>query len=551
MSKRLSQVLAILIGGGLLVSAFAAVAASLIQRESVAWSRAADAERIRRERLRVELTKVGPLFAQASSAPSAADLAAADSAIAAELPKIHPLTGSGDLVGAAANRLTATVRARLAAVEAREKARAEIHSSAMGVLAATAALGDAVSSLRRPGLEEQTADAARSLARIDEIARAESGLDAAALDQADRALGHTFALLSRMNDSNDVHAAVAIRKALARLRQSAAGDGGPAKDQGEIGQALAEAMRALSMASLAPAPGPGAAMGRIGALAVAILAVSALGTILVCLLGGAVGRKLRLEIAALEGMHERGVSRFSRLTRHIEGFAERLRQTASRIAAEAGPPAADAGDDDADLREIARLSTEAVATGDAAFHLATDAAASADELSRLSEGIGETAHAIRGVAFRTNLLALNAAIEASHAGAAGAGFGIVADEVKSLAGRTCDSVDALEERLSPVAERAAQLADATPHICQALDRIREMQTSIAEIAGRRRSRSNTVTHRATADAVAEQLAALAESLESALGRPPAHRPVIARSDRDKAPAEPVKPRARKAAAARA
>jgi methyl-accepting chemotaxis protein len=64
--------------------------------------------------------------------------------------------------------------------------------------------------------------------------------------------------------------------------------------------------------------------------------------------------------------------------------------------------------------------------------------------------IGSATELIANIAKQTNLLALNATIEAARAGAAGRGFGVVANEVKALAHATSNATDQISALIHQV-----------------------------------------------------------------------------------------------------
>jgi methyl-accepting chemotaxis protein len=102
-----------------------------------------------------------------------------------------------------------------------------------------------------------------------------------------------------------------------------------------------------------------------------------------------------------------------------------------------------------------------------------------NELSRDSEEIRKIIKAIDEIAFQTNILALNAAVEAARAGEAGAGFAVVAEEVRSLALKCKEAAQQTEHIIEENTRRTLSGVDLSQKVGVSLQ---EMRTQIAELS---------------------------------------------------------------------
>ena len=84
-----------------------------------------------------------------------------------------------------------------------------------------------------------------------------------------------------------------------------------------------------------------------------------------------------------------------------------------------------------------------------------------------SEKTNDITKLIRGISRQTNLLGLNASIEAARAGQHGAGFNIVAQEVRKLSLQTDESTEEIERALTSVKSNLSALLQNMTHITEA------------------------------------------------------------------------------------
>jgi hypothetical protein len=182
---------------------------------------------------------------------------------------------------------------------------------------------------------------------------------------------------------------------------------------------------------------------------------------------------------------------------HSSAAARQVSESSKALAEGASAQAASLEETSASLEQMSgvaeRNSEHASATRELAAATRTEADAGAgqarelieamDAIRKSSDEITRIIKTIDEIAFQTNILALNAAVEAARAGEAGAGFAVVAEEVRNLAQRSAVAARDSAGKIEAANAVSTRGATVSARVGETLQSIHQKATRVSELVG--------------------------------------------------------------------
>ena len=214
-----------------------------------------------------------------------------------------------------------------------------------------------------------------------------------------------------------------------------------------------------------------------------------------------------------------------------------IAESSNRLAEGASEQAAAIEETSASLEEMSSMIHSSARNADHAKNLASESQANAKEgmagMQEMTEAMAAIEYSsnevvkivksIDEIAFQTNILALNAAVEAARAGEAGAGFAVVAEEVRSLAQRSAaaahESATKIEASIQSSRQGARCLQGVGDSFTKISTKVKETDNLVSEIAMAAKEQAQGIEHITSAiqemSKVAQSSAANTEQIASA------------------------------------
>ncbi len=128
------------------------------------------------------------------------------------------------------------------------------------------------------------------------------------------------------------------------------------------------------------------------------------------------------------------------------------------------------------MKEANQVVSKANSSMNELTHSMEDISKASDETSKIIKTIDE-------IAFQTNLLALNAAVEAARAGEAGAGFAVVAEEVRNLAMRSAEAAKNTAALIEDTVTKVQDGSELVHRTSTAFEQVTNSTAKVGELVG--------------------------------------------------------------------